>query len=502
MGLMATLAAFLLGPLAPVPPLGDQDVKPLEKRFDRFAEVLLEAAQDIHENYFVEVSEAELIDWAVEGLFDRVGERMPAPLGEKLRRVARMRRGEMRETLVQARTDAEGFNKLSDDRYLDLALEEMTRHLDSQAKVCHPLDGCILLIDSGRAGVGLKVRSDPDTGLIQIVTPLLGSPAHQAGLEAGDLILHITRLDGDDGKPLATPEIIQTKGLSLDRAARHLRGEPGSRVLVTVRRSGLQQLTAFMLVRAPDPEESVFGYRRKDDGRWDYWLDVERKLAYIRFGKFGRSTIRDLETVLCALKQEGARGLVLDLRFNSGGYIGTTTEVADHFIDGGLIATIRGKSVNDHRLVVRPRRSLLNCPMVCLVNHETARTSEVIAACFQDHGRAVIVGERSAGEAGIQALLPLKGEACIQITSAAFYRPNGKKLFRTYLPGPDEDEWGVTPEPKYTLRLSFAERQELAEHLEQQTYILPRVQQGKEPGLTFQDRQLDIALAYLRTLPK
>jgi carboxyl-terminal processing protease len=500
-GLMAALVGFALGSIVvPAVAAAEPNGKSEEKRAAEFAEELLKAASMIHEQYFVEISRAELIDWAIGGLYGRLNRDIPASFEVRRRTVAGMKEEALRALLVEVGKDVQHSEELNSDRFLDLALEEMTRHLDSQTKVRYVPDVQFTVLWRA-VGVGLKLQSDPTAGMLVVATAILGSPAYKAGIRAGDVLTEIALLEKANGEQLEEPKVIPSKGLSLAEALRLLKGKPGTRVRLTVHRPGVEEPVESTVTREQVAEESVLGWRRKEDDHWDHWIDRDKKLAYIRVTLFRNHTAKELEHLLRDLRKEDLKGLILDLRFNPGGSLNIATEVADLFIDDGLITTARSRGASLRRLSGKHEGSCLDFPMVCLVNEETARTSEIIAACLQDHQRAALMGERSAGQAGVQNGIRLNGDVVLEMTTAVFCRPSGKKLFRTYRPGAD-DEWGVIPEPKYVLRLPFAERQALAEHVERQTYIWPREQYGKEHGPAFKDRQLDMALSYLRTSAK
>jgi carboxyl-terminal processing protease len=123
-----------------------------------------------------------------------------------------------------------------------------------------------------------------------------------------------------------------------------------------------------------------------------------------------------------------------------------------------------------------------------------------VAACLQDHHRAAIVGERTNGDCGIQNMIALKKEPCyLKITRGTLYRPSSKNLYKFHAPDGDDDEWGVSPDAKYVLHLSSKEQRELVDFLDRQAWILPPGQDGKEKAPEFKDRQLEMALAVLRS---
>jgi carboxyl-terminal processing protease len=462
-----------------------------------FAGEVLTVVQGIHEAYFIEIPQERLIEWAVRGLYRRLLKDVPADIDESLRKAGRMKDKELRGLLLAVRQDAGKDRDVSGDRLLDLALEEMTGPLDDPPRVIYPSR-----FHGHRqwpaVGVGLKLRSDPSSGMPQVVTPALGGPAYRAGIRAGDLIAQITLPEGPGDEPLKESTVIPTKGLSLAAVLQHLTGKEGTRVRLKVQRPGAERPTECVLMRAPVGEETVLGYRRKNDDRWDYWADAGKKVAYIRLARIREGTAGDLEKVLNTLWKENMQGLILDLRFSPGGLVPSAFKICDLFIADGVIASIRSRGQVQETERATGKGRYLDFPIACLVNRETADTSEVIAACLQDHRRAVILGERSKGHTGIEVLCPCGDDKVLRITTHLFYRPSGKKLHRARVPGSEDDDWGVTPEPRFLLRLRPAERQQLADYLEGKTLIRPRRRSGQEDRAAFKDRQLDTAVAYLR----
>ena len=483
--------------------VGSAAGRSVEEDASEFADRLLEIADDLSSRYFTEISQDELIERSVRGLYRRLSPGITAELDERLRRVGAAKDRELRSLLIAAWKDVSTRPGMSGDRILDLALEEMTRRLDGLTWVVYGTHQVNGEARPPLVGVGLKLASDPSSGMIRVVTPLLNGPAYKAGIRANDLITRITLLEDIEGQPLKEPVVIPTKGLSLTAALKCLAGEPGTRVGLTYQQAGAEKPTDCTLVRE-DVEETVFGLKRKGDNSWDYWIDPDKKIAYVRLGQFGEQTAEDLERVLNSLQKEGFKGLVLDLRFNPGGLLSPAVKVSDLMIDNGEIVTVRSRGKIVNTIEASRKANPPNFPIVCLVNGETAQASEVVAACLQDHRRAVVMGERTKGDGACQTIVALtKSDCYLLLTMSILYRPNGKKLHKAPVTGTDEDEWGVSPDPAYVLRLSPGEQRELNEHLERQTVIPSGDRSGaKEDGREYKDRQLEMALAYLRTQVK
>src|SRR5262249_49024710 len=156
-----------------------------------------------------------------------------------------------------------------------------------------------------------------------------------------------------------------------------------------------------------------------------------------------------IQDAVSALAKDGVKGLILDLRYNPGGLLTSAIQISDLFIDDGLIVTIKPRSSagDEWPAIGKSKGSYLKFPMVCMVNGMSASGSEIVAASLQDHQRAVILGERSYGKGSLQDIEDFAPtNAKIKMTTATFWRPNGKNLNKSSTPGKDEDEWGVTPD--------------------------------------------------------
>jgi len=348
-------------------------------------------------------------------------------------------------------------------------------------------------------GIGIQIRKDFDRDMLMVVSPIKGSPAYKAGLQAGDVITAITLLVDNAGKPLDKPEVISTKGLPLSDAVKKIQGLPGSKVKVTVERTGEMKPLDFEIKRGKVELETVLGISRKPNDDWDFMIDPTSKIAYIRLTSFARNSFRDMSKVLKELKADkrGIQGLILDLRFNPGGLLDSAVKISDLYIDDGLIVTIKPRVGREQSYPGEHDGSYLDFPMVCLVNGGSASGSEIVSACLQDHHRAIIMGERSYGKGSVQNIQPFEGGE-LKMTTASFWRPNGKNLNKLSTAGREEDEWGVTPDKGYVLKLSRKERDDLEHYQREQEIIHRHDSDTKENEPEFKDRQLEMALGYLR----
>jgi carboxyl-terminal processing protease len=225
-------------------------------------------------------------------------------------------------------------------------------------------------------------------------------------------------------------------------------------------------------------------------------IDPVNKIGYIRLTQFARNSARDLDRVMEDLTKRGIKGFILDLRFNPGGLLDSAVKISDLYVNDGVIVSIRERGVPEQEINGRARGSLLDFPMVCLVNGYSASGSEIVSACLQDHDRARIIGERSYGKGSVQHILEFDG-GDIKMTTATFWRPSKKNLNKSSTSGKDEDVWGVTPDK--LIKLTAKERVDLDEHLHSTEVIQPKNKPAPTKEVKeFKDKQLDAALDYLR----
>jgi C-terminal peptidase prc len=472
-----------------------------------FARKVMEAAELIKEDYVREVNPGQMVVWAVRGLYDYLEEKIPPAVQAKLKNAPTMGTAGLMMLLADARQALGRREGLDNLRDLTITLNRMLRKLDPHTNYIDPETKAKFDDDiSGTfTGIGAQVQKDLASDHLLIVTPIMGSPAYKAKLMAGDVITTIIRDVDSQGKQIPQ-EVISTKGMPISKAVKLIQGQAGTKVKLTVRRDGVEKPFDLEITRGKVETESVLGARRKADDQWDYMIDHKNKIGYIRLTSFARNSYRDLRRVMARLVKQGVKGFVLDLRFNPGGLLSAAVQVSDLFIDDGLIVSVRprGGSTREDRYTGRSEGSLLEFPMVCLVNGQSASASEIVSAALQDHKRAIIIGERSYGKGSVQNIRdfevtdPKTGEskkAEIKLTTASYWRPSGKNINKASTSGKEADEWGVIPDR--VIKLTAKERRDLAEHQHSLETIERPDRRGKN-AKPFKDRQLDAALEYLR----
>ncbi len=367
-------------------------------------------------------------------------------------------------------------------------------------------------VEAEFGGIGIQIGLEG--GRLKVLSPLVGTPAYRAGIIAGDRIVEI---DGES-----------TEGTTIDEAVKRLKGQPGTQVQLSVMSEGGTERRTLEVTRERIHVETVLGDHRDADDAWNFLLDEQNRIGYVRLTAFSRDTARRLQTVLQQLKTQNVRGLILDLRFNPGGLLSAAIEVADLFIAEGRIVSTTGRNSPERAWDAKKRATFPNVPMVVLVNRHSASASEIVAACLQDHGRALIVGARTWGKGSVQNVIELEdGASALKLTTAAYRRPSGKNIHR-FDETDDSGEWGVIPDEGYELKLDGTELANLVQDRRERDIVRPRPAAGgddggddagddagddggddgeeaepqQQPGRTIPprtvpDRQLDVALEYL-----
>jgi carboxyl-terminal processing protease len=300
-------------------------------------------------------------------------------------------------------------------------------------------------------GIGIQVGYDrQNRGQLTVISPMVGTPAYEAGIQAGDLILKI------DGK--------STDNMRLNEAVDLIQGEKGEKITLTVLHEGGGDPIDVPLVRDEIQVQSVLGDVRKPDNpkEWEFMLDKAHKIGYIRIAAFTETASAEVKSAVEGLEKQGVRGLVIDLRNNPGGLLRSAVEISDLFLTQGRIVSTKGRNQREEVYDAKPEGTLLEpaerFPIVVLVNKFSASASEIVSAALQDHGRAVIIGERSYGKGSVQNIILMEHEtSALKLTTASYWRPSGKNIHR-FPDSKDTDEWGVKPNPGMEVAMKDEER--------------------------------------------
>lgn len=314
--------------------------------------------------------------------------------------------------LRELRTFADVYNQIrkgyveeiDDSQLLEYAIQGMLMGLDPHS-VYLTEDGYKNLQSTTTGeftGLGLEVGME--NGYVKVVSPIDGSPAAEAGLESGDIILKLGT--------------VPVKGMSLGEAIDIMRGPKGSEILLTIGREGESKPFEVTVVRDTIKTASV-------RQRW-----LEPGYGYIRIAQFQNRTGADVKKALTKLMEEQElKGLVLDLRNNPGGILRASVDVAELFMEGGNVVYTEGRLKNAHlRYDANETDTSNGTPLIVLINNGSASASEIVAGALQDHERAVIMGTKSFGKGSVQTILPLSDERAVKLTTALYFTPNGRSI--------------------------------------------------------------------------
>jgi carboxyl-terminal processing protease len=383
--------------------------------------------------------------------------------------------------------------ELSRRELVEAAIQGMVKKLDQHSSFIGPkeVDSFRVSVENKFGGIGISVAIENDW--LTVISPLIGSPAYKAGLVPGDQIIEI------EGK--------SCKGISLSEAVQKLKGKVGTEVTITVRHGADGEPRKVTLQRDTVSVETVMGFNRNQDDTWDFMYDDDRHIGYVRLSSFSRDTAGELKKALEQLEKEHLKGLILDLRFNPGGLLTSAIEISDLFVDEGLIVSTKGRNIPERKWHAKQSGTFKGFPMAVLVNRYSASASEILSACLKDHDRAVVIGERTFGKGSVQNVIPLEdGESVLKLTTASYWRPNGKNIHR-FDDAKDSDDWGVTPTDGYDMKMSDDELRKL--HDLQRDHLVAHGKAPQDAGDTsaekkpadgneeLKDRHLEKALEYL-----
>lgn len=372
---------------------------------------------------------------------------------------------------------------------VDAAIRGMLAELDPYSNYISPddVERFNEAITQEFGGVGIRVNFDDEMRALEITSPIPGSPAYRAGIKSGDRLVEI------DG--IAVRDFPNDHALALERAVELLRGAPGSEVEVGILHPGSEEIEKLKLVREQIQLDTVMGYSYKEDDSWNFFIDDETKIGYIRLTHFNVRSAGEMREALKSLKRDGMKGLILDLRFNPGGQLQAAIDIADLFIEQGEIVRTEGRNSAPRSYPAKRFGTFTGFPMAVLVNRFSASASEIVSACLQDHQRAIVVGERSWGKGSVQNVIPLNedGNSQLKLTTASYFRPSGKNIHR-FPNAKEEDEWGVMPDEGYLVKFDRSQIENYQEDRRLRDVISPQ-----EPYVSkFVDTQLDKAVEYVK----
>jgi len=333
------------------------------------------------------------------------------------------------------RIRAQYVEEVDTNELIEAAINGMLTSLDPHSSYMSPEDAADMRVQTRGEFGGLGIEVTQEEGFVKVVSPIDGTPADAAGIEAGDFITHV------DGKSLM--------GLNLDEAVDMMRGPVGSEIVITVLREGTAEPFEVSIIRDTIKLTAV---RTRTEGQ----------TVVLRVTTFNDQTYANLESGLAESIEEAGgidavSGVVLDLRNNPGGLLTQAIRVSDAFLEKGEIVSTRGRNPEDgERFNATPGDLAQGKPIVVLINGGSASASEIVAGALQDHRRAVVIGTKSFGKGSVQTVMPLRGDGAMRLTTARYYTPSGRSIQALGV-SPDivvqqpprrpeaEEEEGVTP---------------------------------------------------------
>ncbi|MEX3316388.1 S41 family peptidase [Sulfitobacter sp. PS-8MA] len=290
---------------------------------------------------------------------------------------------------------------------IEAAINGMLTSLDPHSSYLSPKDAAKMREQTRGEFGGLGIEVTQEEGFVKVVSPIDGTPAAEAGIEAGDFITHV------DGESLL--------GLQLDDAVEMMRGPVGSEIMITVVREGEPEPFDVSIVRDTIQLTAV---KARTVG----------ETAVLRLTTFNEQTYPKMkegleEQIEAAGGIDGINGIVLDMRNNPGGLLNQAIAVSDAFLEEGEIVSTRGRDLEDgDRVNATPGDLSMGKPIVVLINGGSASASEIVAGALQDHRRAIVIGTKSFGKGSVQTVMPLRGDGAMRLTTARYYTPSGRSI--------------------------------------------------------------------------
>ena len=326
---------------------------------------------------------------------------------------------------------------------------------------------------------GLGIEIIKEQNFIKVISPIDDTPASQAGIESGDLI---TNLDGTS-----------VKGMSINDAVKIMRGEPETKIDITIIKKRSGEVIDLSLTRRLVKVSSV---------RQRY---LEEGFGYLRIAQFQARTAQEVREAIIKLKDSGdLKGLIIDLRNNPGGILRASVDVADTFLDKGLIVYTSGRlQESQKRYEARPGDMLSGIPIVTLVNEGSASASEILAGALQDQERSIVIGTNTFGKGSVQTIIPITETRAVKLTTARYFTPNGRSIqAEGIIPDINVPKHRVISPKRGTLKIS---EKSLSGHLTNEKSSRDKVDEEEEKensDLVFRDFQLYQALNVLTGLYK
>ncbi|MFY9239711.1 MAG: S41 family peptidase [Roseovarius sp.] len=305
------------------------------------------------------------------------------------------------------RIRAQYVEEVDEGELIEAAINGMLTSLDPHSSYLSPQDAEDMQVQTRGEFGGLGIEVTQEDGFVKVVSPIDGTPADEAGVEAGDFVTHV------DGESVL--------GLTLDEAVEMMRGPVGSEIVITVVREGEVEPFDISIIRDTIKLTAV---RAR----------TEQQTVILRVTTFNDQTYPNLkegleEQIEQAGGMDAVDGIILDLRNNPGGLLTQAIRVSDAFLEKGEIVSTRGRDPADgDRFNATPGDLAEGKPIVVLINGGSASASEIVAGALQDHRRAIIVGTKSFGKGSVQTVMPLRGDGAMRLTTSRYYTPSGRSI--------------------------------------------------------------------------
>mgnify|MGYP001291489636 FL=1 len=290
---------------------------------------------------------------------------------------------------------------------IEAAIDGMLTSLDPHSSYLSPDDAADMRVQTRGEFGGLGIEVTQEEGFVKVVSPIDGTPADKAGIEAGDFITHV---DGDS-----------VLGLTLDEAVGMMRGVVGSEIVITVAREGETEPFDVTIIRDTIKLTAV---RTRVEGQ-----SVVLRVTTFNDQTYGNLADGIAKQIEAAGGIDQVNGFVLDLRNNPGGLLSQAIRVSDAFLDKGEIVSTRGRDPQDGDRHNATAGDLAEeKPLVVLINGGSASASEIVAGALQDHRRALVIGTKSFGKGSVQTVMPMRGNGAMKLTTARYYTPSGRSI--------------------------------------------------------------------------
>ncbi|CUH74719.1 S41 family peptidase [Tropicibacter naphthalenivorans] len=305
------------------------------------------------------------------------------------------------------RIRAQYVEEVDEGDLIEAAINGMLTSLDPHSSYLAPDDAADMRVQTRGEFGGLGIEVTQEDGFVKVVSPIDGTPAMEAGVEAGDFITHV------DGESVL--------GLTLDEAVDLMRGPVGSEISITIVREGEEEPFDIEIIR--DKIKLTASRSRLESGA-----------VVLRVTTFNDQTYTQMAEGLAKQVEEAGgldnvNGFILDLRNNPGGLLTQAIRVSDAFLEEGEIVSTRGRDPADgDRYNATPGDLAMGKPLVVLVNGGSASASEIVAGALQDHRRAIVIGTKSFGKGSVQTVMPLRGDGAMRLTTARYYTPSGRSI--------------------------------------------------------------------------